>query len=193
MNPKRIVWISFILLVCAQWYVPFHILRGKEQILKKGEVFAFACAPVDPSDPFRGKYIDLNFRNLFFEDPERRDWSYGEKVYLLLERDPQTGEALIQSGSRTPPAGEQDYLEAKVHTWDQVVGEPARVYIEYPFERFYLEEGKAGPAEEMYREYTRSDSTTAYALVSILNGQAVIFDVVVDGESLTKRIEREGR
>ncbi len=193
MNPKRLAWISFILLVGAQWYVPYQTIAGKERILKRGEVYAFACAPVDPSDPFRGKYIDLNFKNLFFEDPDRKDWSYDEKVYLILERDPQTGEALIQTGSRTPPAGEQDYLEAKVNAWDQVAGQPTRVYIDYPFQRFYLEEGKAKPVEERYREYTRSDSTQAYALVSILNGQSVIFDVVVEGESLVEIIKREGR
>ena len=60
MSTKIIVIIAFIFMVFAQWYVPSKMILDREDILKNGEEFKFLTQPIDPSDPFRGKYITLN-------------------------------------------------------------------------------------------------------------------------------------
>lgn len=49
-----------------------------------GETYEFAVAPVDPHDPFRGAYVDLDYPDLEPDD----DWyqpSAPDRVYVALE------------------------------------------------------------------------------------------------------------
>jgi hypothetical protein len=56
-----------------------------------------------------------------------------------------------------------------------------KVFIEYPFDRFYMEESKAFDAERLYSE-TQGDSTKkTYAVVNVRNGNAVLMDVHING------------
>ena len=61
--------------------------------------------------------------------------------------------------------------------------------IEYPFDRFYMEETKAQAAEDMYRESIIDSTQVAYALVNIRNGEAVIRDVLINGTSVSDLVK----
>lgn len=61
MKNKKILFILFITVVIAQLFIPVKIILNKEDILKTGTAFKFKTAPIDPTDPFRGEYIILNF------------------------------------------------------------------------------------------------------------------------------------
>lgn len=51
-----------------------------------GETYRMAVDPVDPIDPFRGAYVDLQYPDLEPPDDLEREW--GEDVYVtLVERD----------------------------------------------------------------------------------------------------------
>ena len=67
MNNKRNL-ILLLLLVCLQLFVPAKMIYDHEAILNKGKVFKFKTAPVDPSDPIRGKYITLQFEAQILHD-----------------------------------------------------------------------------------------------------------------------------
>lgn len=49
-----------------------------------GETYELAVAPVDPHDPFRGAYVDLDYPDLQPPDSWRRP-SYGDDVFVVLE------------------------------------------------------------------------------------------------------------
>ena len=51
------IFILFIIVVCAQLFVPSQMIFQQEDVLKTGTAFKFKTQPVDPSDPFKGKYI----------------------------------------------------------------------------------------------------------------------------------------
>ena len=58
---RKYIFILFIILAVAQIAVPAQMIFGREAILKAGTAYKFSTEPVDPSDPFKGKYITLNY------------------------------------------------------------------------------------------------------------------------------------
>ncbi len=81
---KAIVWIGFALLVIVQWLVPGQLIWKKEKVLAEGVTYKFQSAPVDPNDPFRGKYIVLNFKENSLTVKKETGFNYGEKVYVIF-------------------------------------------------------------------------------------------------------------
>jgi len=61
--------------------------------------------------------------------------------------------------------------------------------VEYPFERFYMEESKAPLAESMYWEVSRDTTKITYASVSIQNGRAVLKDVFIGDVSIRELVK----
>ena len=159
-----------------------------EEIIEKGKEYKFRTAPIDPNDPFRGKYIYLNFNESTVKVENGKEWSRGEKVYLSLATD-KDGFARIESASKTQAFDDQEFLEAKVS--HIAYPDSNALFIEYPFERFYMEESKAPVAEHVYRRSTIDTSQVAYALVSIRNGEAVLRDVMIDGKSIRDVVKEQ--
>ena len=59
------------------------------------------------------------------------------------------------------------------------------INIDYPFERYYMEESKAYDAERTYRESLRDTiEHSTYALVYVKEGRAVVDDVLIDDISI---------
>lgn len=62
-NYKLILGIVFGVLCLAQIGVVLFQIMSYEKILKEGESFYFKVLPLDPYDPFRGRYVTLRFEN----------------------------------------------------------------------------------------------------------------------------------
>lgn len=177
---KKIILLLFVVMCLVQWYVPAKMIADQETVLKEGKVYKFKTAPVDPADPFRGKYIVLSFEENRFGVSDYNKWLDVHDVYVSL-RD-SAGFARIHNISVTEPQ-DTDYVKARV-TYVTTY-EPYTLWIEYPFDRFYLEESKASEAEKVYWESQRNDSTQAtYAEVSIRNGDAALIDVKINDRSI---------
>jgi uncharacterized membrane-anchored protein len=175
---KKILFPAFILIALVQLYVPVSMILGKEKVISQGEVYRFRTQPVDPSDPFRGKYINLSFEENSIRLPNASEWYEGDPVYVILATD-EKGFAKIDSLTKDLPATGDDYVKASISyiIHDTV----SHVTIQYPFERFYMEESKATNAELAYNEALRDSAQITYALVSIKDGDAVIRDVLING------------
>lgn len=187
MNTKKLLITAFILVVLAQWFVPARMILDQETVLRSGKEYRFRTAPLDPSDPFRGKYITLNFRDDHFPVSKDEVWRSGENIYVLLTGD-QEGFATIRSVSKEKPRTGTDFVKAKVRymSYDRA----KTLYIDYPFDRYYMEESKAPRAERLYNE-SRTDTTRkAYALVRVLGSKAVLEDVLINGVSIKALAEK---
>lgn len=190
MQTKKILLTVFALVVIAQLFVPAKMIFDREQILKEGKVMKFRTAPVDPYDPFRGKYITLNFKDDFVMVEDRKEWSYNEKVYAILEAD-SVGFARVSILEKEIPDGDYVYLETMI---DYVDYNEDKVWLDFPFNRYYMEESKAFEAELSYRDSQRDSLSITWAEVSILDGQAVLKDVMIDGvriEEVVKKVFSE--
>ncbi|MFD1000437.1 GDYXXLXY domain-containing protein [Ohtaekwangia kribbensis] len=177
---KKIILPLFIVMCLVQWYVPAKMIVDQEAVLSEGKVYKFKTAPVDPADPFRGKYIVLSFAENHFKVKDYNEWLNVHDIYVSLTDS--AGFARIRNVSVTEPQDE-DYVKARVDFVSTY--EPYAVWIEYPFDRFYLEESKASEAEKIYWESQRNDSTQiAYAVVSVRNGEAALTDVRINDRSI---------
>ena len=172
----------FLLLCLAQLYIPAQMISAREKVLQFGSTYKFQATPYDPNDPFRGKYLRVSFSPTFFEMKDSVNWQWQEQIYVQAATDNQ-GFFRIKNLSRTEPQ-EGDYFSATVNytSWDSKTG-LSKVRIDYPFNRFYIEESKAAAAETLYREVLKDPNRTAYALVSIMDGEAVFKDLMIDGVS----------
>jgi len=188
MDRKYKLLTVFILVALVQLYIPTKMIIDSEGVLDSGTAYKFKTAPVDPTDPFRGKYITLRYKNNRVEVEKESDWMSGEEIYVILSKD-KDGFAGIKSISKEAPQYKVDYFKAKIR---YVTSNGSnQVQIAYPFNRYYMEESKAEAAEKAYRKSQADTSKVAYALVSIKDGEAVLKDVLIDGVSIKDIVEKE--
>ena len=171
------IFLIFMIVVLIQLFVPAKMIFDRENVLATGTEYKFKTQPVDPSDPFRGKYITLNYE-MDKAKSKGLSWERGETILVYIDRD-SLGYAKIHDVSKGELSIDKDYIEAKV-TWNY--GDSSIVNFELPFDRYYMEESKAKPAEDIYREYNRRGNANSetYALVAIKNGQSVLKDVFIN-------------
>ena len=179
---------AFVLMVLVQLYVPARMIFQKEHVIMDGKEFRFRTAPIDPNDPFRGKYITLSFNATEVKVQDSVDWYTGDPVFVYLTTD-SAGYAIIQSLTKDQPFELDDYVNATV---DYVIADTvSTVFISYPFDRFYMEESKAPAAEQIYNEAAVDTNQVAYAVVMIKSGEAVVRDVMIDGVSILDLIKKQ--
>lgn len=189
MISKKLHIILFLFAALVQLYIPAGMIIEREDVLKKGKEFRFRTAPIDPADPFRGKYVALDFRNNVYEDKQARKWYPNEEIYaeIVVNKD---GFAEIAYISKTKPPEYTDFIKVKVlyvNSYNKV----PQVNIAFPFDRFYMEETKAPLAEKQYLESLRDTNNVTFALVKIKEGTAVLEDVMINNISLKDLVEKE--
>lgn len=183
MKNKNIIIILFLLVALAQLFVPAQMIYNQEDILDTGKLVKFQCEPIDPNDPFRGKYITLNFKENRIKVKNFKNWKNNETVFAKIKTS-KDGFAKIKSISRTEPIDNSTYLKLKINYIAEY--DDNKIYLDFPFNRFYMNENKAKNAEEVYAESMIDTTKIAYALVATKNGEAVIKDVFIDNISIKK-------
>lgn len=180
--------IGFIIMVAAQWFVPGQMIYEQERVLTQGTPYKFKTQPIDPSDPFRGKYITLRYemeRSLKVEDTV---WNPNDPIYVYI-KEGKDGFAEATQLSQKPLDTRQDYVLA-TYTYST----KGRVNFDLPFDRFYMEESKAYDAELAVRETQRNRDSLApvcYALVYVKDEVAVLDNVFIGDQSVKELVEVE--
>jgi uncharacterized membrane-anchored protein len=188
MISNKMALTGLIILCLAQLFVAGRMISTHEAVLKEGVAYKFKTAPIDPNDPFRGKYITLNFENNELNVPDATQWHAGQRAYGRIKNNDE-GFAIIDQLVEILPDTEEPYFEMTI---GNIINTPEeqKVFLNFPFDRFYLEEKKAPEAEQIYREALASGSADTYALVYIKAGRAVIEDVLV-GDLSIKNLGRD--
>ena len=187
---KKKYWIfgAFILLAIVQIAVSAARIVKWEDVLRTGTLLRFRTEPVDPSDAFRGRYVALQFEQATVPLELGPGSESGEEVYAILEEDDE-GFARIGKLVKESPS-EGNYLRVKV-LYNGI--RDNEIYLQFPFERFYLEEKIAPAAEQAYREQNRRDKRDAYVTVRIKDGYGVLEDLYVGGKPILKFLRDEER
>ncbi len=173
-------------MVIAQLAVLAMMVRGQHKVSDQGTIYNFELQGIDPHDPFRGKYLILMPKENTFKKIEQstatRTMLSSSQWYATFDTDHQDL-AKIKDLSTTLPADEA-YLEVQGHQSFQKDSSFIFYTIRYPFDRYYMNEAKALPAEHMLRDVNRDSSKIAYAKVAIYQGKAAVLDVMVDGRPI---------
>ncbi|MDY8136423.1 GDYXXLXY domain-containing protein [Aquimarina sp. 2201CG5-10] len=174
----------FILVALVQIFVPAQIIWNNNDTITSGKAYRFKTIPIDPTDPFRGKYITLRYD---MDSYIISDTTYvkGDEIYVYIQNDDQ-GFAMIHSISKEPLNNKLDYVIAEV-----TGNYNNKVKFKLPFNRFYLEETKAPKAEKAYAEANRNNYLeNVYGLVYIKNDTAVLEDVIINCVSISEYVNQ---
>lgn len=165
-------------MVLAQWYIPLKMLNNQEVVIKNGKEFHFQTRPVDPYDPFRGKYIDLNFVLNSYEatyiDPSFEGVAYAELGTNA------NGFATINSIAKQPYA-HSNYLKIDVKNVQSNTA-----YFELPFNKFFLNEDLAYTAENSVMTLNNEDKLKCFAKVMVKDGAYSLEDVMLEDQSISE-------
>lgn len=193
MAGKLLQQIGFGVLVVVQLYVASEAIWRREKILSEGIRYKMRVAPLDPTDPFRGKYIRLSFADELTQIPlalaaqaeQLKKMTYGQQLYVSLKAD-EAGFARVAAVSAHPVSGTSYFPVTSGYYYP----EAQQISVSYSFDRFYMNEEKAKPAEKLYFDALRDSSVqqNTYAVVRVFNGEVVLEDVQVDGLSLADLI-----
>lgn len=183
MNRKGIILAAFVLMIIAQLYVPAKMIWDNERIWIHGTEHLLKTAPVDPNDIFRGKYIDLAFEATIIQVKDENDWEWGEEVFGVLSTDEEDF-SYVSSVKKERPDPNVPYMELTI-SYASKDGQN-EIQVDFPFDRFYMEESKAYEAELSYQKSQQDPGSTTWALVGVLDGSAVIKDVLIDGVPISQ-------
>lgn len=173
---KKLQWTLFILMAIAQLAVPAWMIYNKEKTKTEGKLYKFELGAIDPNDPFRGKYIIINpMENSHFINLSHQKQQ--STMFATFVED-SLGLAKIDSLYNQPPL-HKDYLNVNVAGGRQS-GDSLRVSVNYPFDRYYMNEYKAKRAETISRAANRDTSRLCYAEVFIYDGKATLNAVKID-------------
>jgi len=173
---RKLLLLGFVLTVLAQLAIPLKMVYDCEMTSINGTEYKFRTRPIDPTDPFRGKYITLDYEGASVR-AKNPAWADSDETYVYI-RTGSDGFAHVTHLSHHPLDIPNDYFKAKAYNFYE-----GQVRIEFPFDRYYMEESKAYEAELAYRDYNQTDSLKkpAYAVVAVREGNAVLKEVIIDG------------
>lgn len=173
---RKLLWSLFAGLVVVQLAVPAMMIDKRQTTLDEGTPYKFRIGPVDPYDPFLGRYLVLNLEVASYERWRGPALERGQTVYAVLETD-RDGFARFRNLSMDPP-GTRDYLKLRV---DWQSGQQVRLQL--PFDRYYVEENIAQMAWRVRRP-ARRQPVPAHIQVRVLEGYGVLEELYFDNRPL---------
>ena len=165
-----------IFVIIAQLSIPAYMVYRYENTLKNGDLFRFRVYPIDPYDPFRGRYVHLNFNSVNVAYNGKEEITYGDFVYVSIEKEASGETKFIEAFKQKPSTG--NYLKMASRTFNQ---SSSSLDVRFILDRYYSRETKALAIETVVREYSRNslDDEGAIATVRIKNGLGVIEELYV--------------
>lgn len=179
---KKKVFIIYICIVIIQLAIPISMILRREITLKNGEAYKFQVEPVDPYDPFRGRYVDVRLKADRITVSKDIEVESGRKVYVILQED-QKGYAKLADVKLERPK-EGNYFETNILYSTEDEQGNKQIYVDMPFDRYYMEEKLAPQAENLYRE----EIDNAYLSVRFLKGFGVVEQLYLNEKPIEELI-----
>jgi uncharacterized membrane-anchored protein len=170
----------FAALVAIQLAAPAWLIVSRENVLRHGTLHKFQTQAVDPADLFRGRYVALNFAAENAPVEVSTNLPYGMPVYIQVAPGADGYSTVTAVTTNRPGSGDWFSGVYQGSGW----GTNSRsVRVEFPFNRFYMDENLAPEAERAYNRLNRDRATNinTFATVRILHGRAVLEDLHLDG------------
>jgi uncharacterized membrane-anchored protein len=129
-SPRR--RLVFLLLVAAQLVLPLGLIGVNELALATGTKVTLATAPVDPLDPFRGRYVALNY-----DISNLGGWNRRPGTVVWVELVKQGDVWVVYRAHETRPDTDRVLIR----------GEVRNGRVEYGIETYYADEDEASRLE----------------------------------------------
>ena len=173
----------FAVAAVAQWLLPLSGIWQHERVISRGTLLKIECAAPDPYDPLRGRYLAVRPREQTAAAPDAFPPGRGAvEVWATLAAG-EDGLARIESLSVEPVSG-PTVMRLEARRIGDTDGGPT-VGLDWPFDRFYLNERLAPAADTLVA------GKTTVAELRLLDGRAVLTDILLDGVSVRELAKRQ--
>ena len=167
-------------------------IRFREEVVEKGALIRVAVTAPDPYDPLRGRYLRL--RPVEFEvvlDPAIINPEPGRKVWGQLEKGSDGLHHLGKVTEQRPTNGEYVQLTIRPNRFSggAAEGQIKKTKIQWPFDRFFMNEKMAPKADAWLRENSRGGKSVV-AEARVLRGEVVLTDLELDGVSFREVLKK---
>jgi uncharacterized membrane-anchored protein len=181
---KRNAW---LLLALLQFGVVGWMIWRYQRIQSTGSVHRFLLEPVDPADPFRGRYLQLSF-----EADEVAlcpfNGQHTDRLYLSLGKDSLGFVRFAKADKEAPSSGE--YLQADVADIYGNENGCATARLDFPFDRWYMNEELAPKAEKEVAAALTRAGTRCWLAVRIRDGKAVAEQLYINDTAIADWLPR---
>ena len=172
------------LIIIAQLIVPAYLIYKYESTLSQGGLYFIKVRPYDPYDPFRGRYVRLDFDYPVVEYNGEEEIEYGDFVYADLDKDSQGNTIFSEIFTEKPK--HKNYLKVKFLNNYGIFDKPDNFYkVGFIFDRYYSQESKALKIENAVtdnrgrRGIENDEIKTVSAAVRVKDGLGVIEELYV--------------
>lgn len=163
--------ILYALSILILFLVPLYTIATNTTALKDGTEYLFQVEAFDPSDMFRGNYLDISFKESSVRGNAPIQPDYKHDDYYVTIETRSDGFAYFKNISLTKPTNTSNYFKTTGY-----YNSYSNKYIIDTPTRYYMNENKSLSAEQIYRD--NIDST--YVKVRVKNGKMVIVGVYVN-------------
>lgn len=180
----------FAVAAVAQWLLPLSGIWQHERVISRGTLVKIECGAPDPYDPLRGRYLAVRPTQSSVSKPEGFPRGGGfTPVWATLEAG-DDGLARIRSVSLELVSGPTVIpLTAR---WCGTTNGTDVISLEWPFDRFYLNERLAPDADKLVAEWSRDRKKTV-AEVHLLDSRAILTDILLDGVSIREVVKQPAK
>ncbi len=191
---NKIRFILFTVLAVLLMTIVIRPALHNQLTLTAGTLHKFDMRPVDPEDPFRGRYVALDFAQR--SAPIRSDEDsliLPRKLFAVLTVD-SIGFTQVDHLQREKPSdGEYVTVNVSRRNLRKKLPSSSKVNFDFPFIRFYMTEKLAPVAERIYRREVRQGERDSgnHLAVRILNGHAVIEELYLKGVPISEASKDE--
>lgn len=173
---KKIGFLVFALVIIT---IPLYLMLSSENVLENGNRHKIRLEGRDPFDPFRGKFLRLNFD----DEIDCFACEEGEEVFVLLEKD-EDGFSFFSEGVKERP-DHFDFFTAKVER-----AYPGKAIIKLDnLTKYFINEDKAKDAEDVLQSYVRQKPNDVYLAIRVLDGEARLEDIFIEDTPFLEFLE----
>lgn len=106
MKKKKLIFLAFAAIIIL---IPIYVVVNSQDVLSNGTFYKFKPRAYDPFDPFRGKFLRLNYDR---EVPTSDDFEKGDDAYVSIGVDEEGFAFFEEAFKKAPKKG--DYLSVKI-------------------------------------------------------------------------------
>lgn len=185
MKKSTWIWIVFVFGILFQWYTLGSWVYKEEKTIKQGLFIKIPCRQLDPKDPFRGTYLNINPTpgQVEFEDSALYQAQQSIWINYIQEDQEIYRFHSIQPITETPMM--PVYIQAKVkYVYPLYTDSIYSATIEYPFSNLYINEKDAPRLLDQYNQAMTDTTQIVYAGLFVLSGKAALDGLWIGNKKL---------
>lgn len=178
MKSKKIIFLVFALIILC---IPAYLIFSSEDVLANGHQHKLRLQGYDPFDPFRGKYLRLNYEDRI---PCDADLKEGDLAYVVFEQD-SLGFSYFSHALANQPSHD-NYMKT---TMRNVYDGNGWIKLDN-ITKYFINESKATKAESILLDFMRNRPNDIYVAIRVLNGEVRLEDIFVEEIPLLEYLEK---